>query len=72
MELLTPSLGLLFWTFLIPFVFWLIALIDILRSEFKGPNDKLIWVLVILFVPILGPILYLVIGRKNKVNLNQY
>ena len=30
----------------------IIALIDILRSRFNG-NDKLIWVLVVLFLPIL-------------------
>ena len=44
----------------------IIALIDILRNEFKG-NDKLIWVLVVLFLWIIGAILYYFIGRNQKI-----
>jgi len=44
----------------------LIALIDILRSNFEQ-NDKLIWVLVVIFLPLIGSILYFIIGRKKKV-----
>ena len=32
----------------------IIALIDVLRSNFKGSNDKLIWVLVVLFLNVFG------------------
>ena len=35
----------------------LIALIDILRSDFKG-TDKLVWILVVLFFNVIGSILY--------------
>jgi hypothetical protein len=45
---------------------WIIAFIDILRSEFRG-NNKLIWLIVILFVPVIGPIAYFFIGRKQKI-----
>ena len=44
----------------------IIALIDILRSDFKG-NNKLIWVLVVIFFNLLGILLYLTIGRQQKV-----
>ena len=43
-----------------------IALIDILKSKFKD-NDRVIWLLIVLFLNILGAILYLVIGRKQKI-----
>ena len=43
----------------------LIALIDILKSRFEG-NNKLIWVIVVLFFNILGSILYFTIGRSQK------
>jgi len=43
----------------------LIALIDILRNEFNG-SDKLVWVLVVLFIPFLGSILYFAIGSQRK------
>lgn len=44
----------------------LLALIDLLRSDFKDSSDKLIWVLIILFLPILGSILYFVMGGNQK------
>jgi len=43
-----------------------IALIDILKSEFKG-NEKIIWVLVVLFTNFFGAILYFIIGRSQKI-----
>jgi hypothetical protein len=42
------------------------CLIDILRSDFKDNINKLIWVLVVLFAPFLGSILYLAMGRGSK------
>lgn len=44
----------------------ILALIDILRNEFSG-NDKIVWVLVVLFGNIIGALLYFTIGRKQKV-----
>jgi hypothetical protein len=35
----------------------LAALINILTNQFRG-NDKIIWVLVVLFIPVIGSILY--------------
>ena len=45
----------------------LVALIDILRSRFK-PVEKLMWVFIVLFANLLGVILYLLIGFKQKTN----
>jgi 4-amino-4-deoxy-L-arabinose transferase-like glycosyltransferase len=45
---------------------WIIAFIDILRSDFEG-NNKLIWLLVVIFVPFIGLIAYFFIGRKQKI-----
>ncbi len=49
--------------FIIPVI---IALIDILKSEFEA-NNKIIWVLVVLFMGFLGAILYYFIGRNQKI-----
>ena len=48
---------------------WVVALVDILRSNFEG-NEKLLWVLLIIFLPFLGTILYFIIGRNKKVKDN--
>lgn len=53
---------------IINLVAWVIALIDILRSNFRGQNEKLIWTLVVLFGGFIGAILYLFIGTKQKIN----
>ncbi|MCH8534129.1 MAG: PLD nuclease N-terminal domain-containing protein [Flavobacteriaceae bacterium] len=70
MDLITKN-SLLFWQFILLFSIglFIFSLIDVLKSSFQK-NDKLIWILVILFVPILGSILYLSIGRKQKMKLN--
>ena len=44
----------------------LIALIDILKSDFQKNVNKIIWVLVTLLLPIVGSILYFIIGKKQK------
>ncbi len=46
--------------------FSIVAIIDILRSNFRG-NDKIIWLLVVIFLSIPGIILYRVIGKKQKI-----
>ena len=53
-----------------PLILALIALIDILRYEFTG-NNKLIWLLVVILVPVVGTILYVIIGQKNKITVRQ-
>jgi len=50
---------------IIPLAFWIWALVDILKSDFTGSN-KIIWLLVVIFLPLLGIILYFVIGRKQN------
>jgi hypothetical protein len=44
----------------------LLALVDILKNEFTGYN-KLIWVIVVILLPLIGSILYFVIGTNQKI-----
>ncbi|WP_111668978.1 PLDc N-terminal domain-containing protein [Algoriphagus litoralis] len=69
MELITQGYGLLIWQLsgLIYLGFWAYALFDCLRSDFQGPNQKLIWLILILFAPIIGTFLYLSMNRRTKV-----
>lgn len=50
--------------------FWVISLIDILKSRFEG-NDKIVWLLVLIFLNIPGMILYRVIGKKQKIVIQE-
>ena len=58
---------LLILAFLIGFLPFIFAFIDILKNEFTGSN-KLIWIIVVLFAPLIGSVAYFFIGTKQKVN----
>ena len=47
------------------FALFLWALIDVIRRQFPNPNDKILWILLVILIGWLGPILYLIIGRKK-------
>lgn len=51
---------------LIPFILWVWALIDVLKSEFKDGTTKFLWVLAIIFIPFIGLLLYFLIGRSQR------
>jgi hypothetical protein len=40
-----------------------IVIIDILKSN-KDTERKILWIIAVVFLPVLGPILYYVIGKK--------
>lgn len=48
------------------FVLYIYILIDILKHEFTGYN-KIIWILVLIFFPVIGAILYLVFGKSRRI-----
>ncbi len=48
------------------FILWVYCLVDAIRSDFKDRNMKLIWVIILLFAQGLGPIAYLILGKKTK------
>ena len=61
--------GILLTLFIILFVILLplLALISVLMNEFPG-NEKIIWVLIIIFLPFLGSVLYFLIGRDKRIS----
>ena len=49
------------------FVFWLIMIIDSITRKFKESNDKIIWVIVNVFLGLLGALVYyFVVYYKDK------
>ncbi len=41
----------------------IVVIIDIIRSS-KDTEKKILWIIAVVFLPILGPILYYVVGKK--------
>lgn len=55
-----------FWLFMaLVFILPIVALFHILQNEYKGRN-RLIWLLIIVFLPIFGSILYFIMGKRYK------
>lgn len=65
-----PEIFVLLFIIGIPFLMMVIALIDILRSEFAQPNNKIVWVLVVILLPFIGSLIYFLIGRGQKANFD--
>jgi hypothetical protein len=62
-----PLLGLILPLILLQVALLIAALIDVTRPgrRVRGDN-KLIWVLIIIFVSLLGPLLYFLVGREES------
>jgi len=51
-------------------VFWIWALVDCAMKEPSQGNDKVIWILVILFTHFIGALLYVLIRRPERIRLH--
>ncbi len=54
-------------------VFWIWALIDVAKREFKNKDDKTLWILIVVLTGIIGSIIYYFMiykkyTQKNKLN----
>jgi hypothetical protein len=65
MDTLLQYLPILAPIFIIQLILLSVAIIDLIRIE-KTNGPKWLWAIIIIFVNIIGPILYFVIGRRNN------
>lgn len=65
MDTLVNNLPILAPIFIIQLILIIVAIIDLVKVE-KTNGPKWMWALIILFINIIGPILYFVIGRKSN------
>lgn len=78
MDLVSPSSGLIYWQLggllasIIYFGFLIYALIDLIKSDFRDNNMKLIWIILILFAQPIGTFLYLGLRRRSKADYKKF
>jgi hypothetical protein len=46
-------------------VFWIYALVDAVKRDFPGENEKLIWVLIVVLAGWIGALIYWFVGRPK-------
>ena len=52
---------------LIPLSLTIFCLVNIIKSRFEEGITKQIWILIVILMPIVGSLLYLVLGKKQHV-----
>ncbi|RYF77356.1 MAG: hypothetical protein EON98_16475 [Chitinophagaceae bacterium] len=70
MKLVTPEYGLAVWTFLCltALVLSVVAIISILRNQKIGSIESLGWIVLVMFVPFIGAIVYFKQNKSRKIN----
>jgi len=57
----------LFLIVILLFIFWIRMIIDCLTNEPSEGNDKIIWVLVIIFLGLIGALIYALARRPKRI-----
>jgi hypothetical protein len=65
MDSLSHLLPVLVPILIIQLILLIVTIVDLIRIE-KTNGPKWLWAIIILFINIIGPILYFVIGRRNE------
>ena len=48
-------------------VFWIFMIVDVAKREFPKPDDKTLWILIVVLAGLIGSIIYyFMIKRKDK------
>ena len=66
--LISGIIGLFFMVLaVLAFIFWIMMLIDCIKNPRLSSNEKIIWVLVIIFLYALGGLIYYLVGRGSSI-----
>ena len=65
MDSLNQALPYLVPVIILEFGLLIFGLVDLYRRKYVRGGNKIIWVLIMVFVSIIGPVVYLTFGRKE-------
>ena len=51
--------------FILPTIFWIAEIVDVLKRDFYEPNNKIVWVLVVILLHFLGSVIYYFVGKHQ-------
>ncbi|MGD9142441.1 MAG: PLD nuclease N-terminal domain-containing protein [Dehalococcoidia bacterium] len=64
-EVLVDMLPFLIPLIIVELALLIFALVDLLKRTHMSSNARIIWALVIIFINLIGPIIYFIFGRKE-------
>lgn len=53
------------WKFL-GLAIYVYTIYDVVTSRFANPNDRLIWIIIVILLPFLGTLLWFLVGRNKR------
>ena len=56
--------------FVVPFILMVIAVVDLVKRDFNNSTDKIVWLLISVLIPVVGPLMYLLFGKKKSKRRN--
>ena len=65
MQLFTDYIAIILPLIILQLILLVTAIVHLLKNDRLSQSNKIIWALVIVFVNIIGPIIYLIFGRKE-------
>ncbi|TDQ17137.1 phospholipase D-like protein [Algoriphagus boseongensis] len=48
------------------FLVYAYTIYDVVTSKFANSNDRLVWILIVVLVPLLGTIFWFLVGRNKR------
>lgn len=51
---------------IIPTILWIWAIVSLVQNKVLESTTKIVWAIVIIFVPFIGSLLYLIVGRRQS------
>lgn len=66
-------LAILFWLLIglisiLAFIFWIMMLVDCVKRKFPESAEKIVWILVLIFLQVLGALIYYFIVKDSGSN----
>ena len=49
----------------------IMALIDIATHQFRDGVTKLIWIIIVVFAPVIGSVAYFIVGKKQRMDKSE-
>ena len=66
LKVITDMLPFLIPVLIVELALMIVALVDLLKREYYKSEVKIVWAIVIVIFGIIGPIVYLIFGRKER------